>query len=379
MCTIALEEESYKKRRTVALIASVVMVLSILAFALFVPHTNADPITNGIVSGAGSIPWGKVADAEGYGLVGPLYIEKDELDEDHANIIANQLANTNPFRNVDSILSSGFYEVVTAPGMPGNVMMNAMKVFAAGICIIYGFVHAFQAFAREELNLNMSIKIIIHFIIGFMMILYIDDMITVVDGFGLAIKERAASVSEESVTTEIEALGGDEAVETESGGNTVGDFLKGVWKHIKGVADGLFSPMKKVVSMIKSLILMLVLRISAMFICYMIAAGAYGLYFSLCLRRAFMPLAIADISVEGIRSPGFRYIKGYLGLYIEMAYYYIVTALSTVMLRFALINQSAAKDTNTVFGVWGACYCILVATRVMVRQSGTVANRVMGT
>ena len=89
-------------------------------------------------------------------------------------------------------------------------------------------------------------------------------------------------------------------------------------------------------------------RILMYFTYYSILVSVYGLLFEMVIRRMFTPIAITGIAVEGIRSPGVRYLKNYFALYIRLAMFVVIISLSCRASSWAL---SAGKGFKmTMFG-----------------------------
>lgn len=72
----------------------------------------------------------------------------------------------------------------------------------------------------------------------------------------------------------------------------------------------------------------------------------YALGIRMVIRRMFMPLAIADMAVEGARSAGFQYMLRYLGYYLQMAIIYIC------MIGYIFIYAIAINTGDALTGLW---------------------------
>ena len=284
-------------------------------------------------------------------------------------------------KTVKSIINSGFYQTIVIGDenhpTPANAIMNGIKAVALGFTIVYGFIHAFKVFARGELNLDMGVKMIIVFVLSFLMVTYVDEMLTVVDDLGSSVLNMATADIEASV--ELNTQSGAETIaqnivneyEEKQNGGVLG-FFQGVW-------DGIQNLKESILTMLQSGSGLLVMKISLQFLIYAIAGACFGLYISFCLRRAFMPLAVADVVAEGMRSPGIDYIKTYFSLYLEAAYFVLIAAITTMMESYAYAFPDMSSQTNTVFGSFGAVVCIRGAATMALRKSSEFARAVVGT
>ena len=102
----------------------------------------------------------------------------------------------------------------------------------------------------------------------------------------------------------------------------------------------------------------------------------YSIWLEMLIRRAFFPVAIADIVGQGGRSPGVSYIKKYVSLYIRVAMCYIIAAIGNV-----LIGQIATKIPTSTFNGAMQLFTIAVLYLSVSRlysQTSTIANQVVG-
>lgn len=97
---------------------------------------------------------------------------------------------------------------------------------------------------------------------------------------------------------------------------------------------------------IKSLILVVAYFIVDCVIITMIIAALIGTYIELVLRHLFMPLAIANISYEGARSAGVRYVKKYLGCYMRVAG--IIVAVCAIFYIYNLLVTTATGQFEKI-------------------------------
>ena len=151
---------------------------------------------------------------------------------------------------------------------------------------------------------------------------------------------------------------------------------------------------------IKSWAAKMVFQIAMTIVYYSIICSVYGLVFEIVLRRVFMPLALADVTMEGAGSPGIRYLKAYFSCYVRMAMYAILISLSAIACDWALedmlINgknssvmriydhfgyrgpEGYTSQIHTAFGAAGAMICIQGATRAAMGAATQIAREVFG-
>lgn len=94
------------------------------------------------------------------------------------------------------------------------------------------------------------------------------------------------------------------------------------------------------------------------------------LFFELGIRRAFAPMAVADIYQEGLRSPGFRYLKRYFAVYVKIAICIVLARLTGTLIN----NLSGANASNYIFEVIAINFsCVGVMFK-----GGEYANDIVG-
>ena len=394
--SLALREEiSFKKRKRVAKIALTAILVCVF-LAVFLSVAQAEPKSTG-----------------NYNV--PSTFSEDTLSEDDLYGLVGSISTTDTFDAVDRILGAGFYkEFVTAPNAPGKRVSDAMVGIAIVFSIIYGFIHAFQIFSRGELNLDMGVKIAMTFVLSFLFVIYSNDIANVVDKVGYALKDYVATVirveipfedpegeqEEQSDSEEISVLdqgikihgiiyGATHPFDIRSNklkilSKMVG-WIKDKYEETTGninntleTAEQAIDFMSDPLAAMRSIIVSMFLQILNTLLLYAIAASAFGLYISFALRRAFLPLAVADVTAEGLRSPGVQYIKTYFSIYLEFAYFYVIAALSTLMENYAFANINEAAKTNSIFGAVGAVICIRLAVSAALRKSSEFAKSVVG-
>lgn len=100
------------------------------------------------------------------------------------------------------------------------------------------------------------------------------------------------------------------------------------------------------------------------------------LMFELGIRKLFAPFAIADIYGEGLRSPGMRYMKKYLEVFIKMAICLMVSVLGG-----SLMTMAAAGFTDPNVGFMETMFAIIATEFTcmgVMLKAGEYANDIVG-
>lgn len=96
----------------------------------------------------------------------------------------------------------------------------------------------------------------------------------------------------------------------------------------------------------------------------------YSILMEIIIRRAFASMAIADICGEGIRSPGFRYMKRFLASYLKVALCMVIAFLGSALLGVA------NHDTDTNFAIEILAIDFTIAG--MMFKTSELANDIVG-
>lgn len=103
-----------------------------------------------------------------------------------------------------------------------------------------------------------------------------------------------------------------------------------------------------------------------------IMAACFGVFGRLIIYQMFLPVGIADIATEGIRSNGLRMIKLFFAVYIEMGLFYIVNRMGWFIFQLIIgqVNTTASLVVCFVAGGTGI--------RAMMKSCKGISERVMG-
>ena len=95
----------------------------------------------------------------------------------------------------------------------------------------------------------------------------------------------------------------------------------------------------------------------------------------LLIRKLFAPLALADITTEGMRSPGVRYLKRYFALYIQCAIILILSVVMFWMMKAIVTNTKIVEAFSMRLVVLMIGLSTFTAS---ITQSGNLANELVG-
>lgn len=96
----------------------------------------------------------------------------------------------------------------------------------------------------------------------------------------------------------------------------------------------------------------------------------YSILMEIIVRRAFAPMAIADVCGEGLRSPGVRYMKRFLACYLKVALCMVIAFLGSTLLGVA------NHDTDTNFAIEILAIDFTIAG--MMFKTSELANDIVG-
>ena len=126
-----------------------------------------------------------------------------------------------------------------------------------------------------------------------------------------------------------------------------------------------------------------------------IKSMSYVLFMEFAVRRAFAPIIICDISGEGLGSPGIRYLKKFLGVYIKMAILILCVYCSWALIYAGVLGSVSISEAptglswigaifstiwdiiSTSFSLLVSVFCIQAAAIAAARTGGRLVNEVI--
>ncbi len=249
----------------------------------------------------------------------------------------------------DDNVYHGFYEFVMGDtsNFMSDTFKNTIKACGAFWCIAIAFIHFFNNVERGQDPMEMVFKILIEIGIAGLFIMWSDRIMTAIMDSGTAIIALVAGSGEDiagsSTATQILK---------DLTGKETGDFFWQIGTTLKLLIPWVLSWL---IQMVTVFLLLQIL-------------------FEVAIRRAFAPLAIADIYQEGLRSPGARYMKRFFAVFIKMA----------VCL---LIAQIGSELTSTIGGATGLAGTLVYLFQIIIVnftligvmfRAGEFANDIVG-
>lgn len=118
---------------------------------------------------------------------------------------------------------------------------------------------------------------------------------------------------------------------------------------------------------------------------FLVTIGGYfvvfTILFELMLRRLFTPFAIADIYGEGLRSPGMRYLKKYLAIFLKIAVVLATCYLIGICQTIVVPDTTKTKvldDLKSVIGFILMVLAINFSGIGIMLKGGEIANDIAG-
>ncbi len=113
----------------------------------------------------------------------------------------------------------------------------------------------------------------------------------------------------------------------------------------------------------------------------LIIIGAKFVVIQICLeiiiRKLFVPIAIADIYHEGLRSPGMRYIKRYAGAYLKM----VVCVVITIAISRIAGGVGSGHTVSSAGDGFDLCFSIIAinfSSIAIMLKAGEYTNDIIG-
>lgn len=398
------EKNSYK-RRIMLSVFSIISILSVTAVFLVTKQVRAEePEPHELLEEYLEEQNGESYDYEEDGWefgqpAGPTgdwawYRKLD--DEDYNEILTVSEGQHKYLSQLDSIFStvgpteendntpSLMWSLMEASNSPVKAGREIIMAFGVVFVIFYGITEMLKMLKNEDgAPVELILRVLILTVVGVMFVIYIYDILTLIENLGheLVSGIRDSVAGYEYTTVTYQKIDIPEATLEAASEVTWFDEVK-FW--FKSTFDSIGNWFKDIVDGIKSSIysgiIKLFANIGLTFTFYTIIASAYGLLFEMVLRKMFMPIAVADLMADGMRSPAVRYLKSYFAVYIRIGMFYVLVQLCLFMEKWAeqLANYDIAKSINTVLGPIGVCICARMATKALLNATGGLAKEVIG-
>lgn len=223
-----------------------------------------------------------------------------------------KVINDGPITAIRDTLTGSIYEEMMSHSA---VTTTKSVVFglATGMVVLHAYITMITEIHRGQNGVESFIKALIETIVAACILLYLDEILKAIDDLGKGLFDQLSTVLEASSNSGT-TLTMTQLYRAKKTGEL--DFL-----YYGGVMFAMLLPW--------------VGSWASQVVGYI---AAFSILFELGIRRVFMPFAVSDIISEGLRSPGIRYLKRYLAVYIKMCLCLVICALIRVFLTAASGN-----------------------------------------
>lgn len=207
----------------------------------------------------------------------------------------------------------------------------AIRAIAMLLIVYHMLVTLMKELERGEMTTESWLRILIAFVIPCVMIIEYDKMINVFSKTGTWMQE----IMNNNTTFSIDVVNEKTGIEPPGspGLGQLGAYVHDLFNYLKGYIMGI--------------LLFIGYGLVTINIILTIMSGVMSNFIEIVLRHLFMPFAFANISHEGVRSAGVRYIKKYLGCYIKIGS--IMLAVSAIFYVYdTLCGISSIQDWHKV-------------------------------
>ncbi len=296
-------------------------------------------------------------------------------EEDGAQLVIVCNEQNRYFENLSRLFSSGegtlLNQLLYQPDSPGKAAGNIIAGIGAVFVLINGAVQVLRMVQRNEHSIEGWIRLFVILASGMILILNTSKILSALDGLGTVLWTEVRDALQLNQNTTV--LNYDFAGQTLKAAEKKSFLEKAASFFSFGIGDLMEKMNGKIASAVGN--------ISLYFTFYMIITSCYALLFEMVIRRMFMPMAIADIVTEGFRSPGIRYIKMYFALYVQLAMYFVIIAVSQEVTEWAIQNGGIgglANGVNTALGSLGVVICTRTAARALMSAASQLSREAVG-
>ena len=258
-----------------------------------------------------------------------------------------------------------------------TLFWNIFQVLGIALLASYFVIRIIRDLQKEEATAEFWARIGMTFALSLVLLMNLDWLFSSLDTLGIAIRDAASSAVEginQSYQSSFDNSG------TNIYWNTLRDIVgasssipsvSGSWSEASPV---LANPAGSMQASSELAILSYTLGqaeltiISALSISVRFALNGviYFVGLMFVLRRTFAPIAIAHIMIEGAKSPGTRYLKRYMALYLQEAMMYIVACIGTHVA--GTVMQGGGVKIYIMWSIMGAVVVVMGSTGRFARE-----------
>lgn len=250
----------------------------------------------------------------------------------------------------------------------------SLKGIAMFLVILYSFIHLFSELQRGDGEIDMWLRCFVVVAVGLLVVINWQVIMDTLEKLGIYLEGQISkSVSNtdygETIKTWIESnfgLGDDDIKEVTFG-----------WISTWGTA---------IANMISNLgFYLIIIGKGFLLTCIFIGLeiplmGAritlLSIIIELTIRKALFPLALADISGNGLRSPGVASMKKIVAVYIRLGMCYIIAALTSLIVGAFLVTP-ASGFVNGILQFVCVIAVYITCTRAY-SSTANIANQILG-
>lgn len=218
---------------------------------------------------------------------------------------------------------------------------SAFSAVGAGLLILYFYMELASKASMDLLTLEKLVVMFIKFLIAFIILINIQDILKGLLAFGNGIYDIAAQNTKEN-PAENSFQG---YLNNHPGDTNDLDKYTGRCGTLMDLLDdtyGGFSNFIKAIGVLIPGLIAYIIMLACKFVCYFVTTKNA---LDICIRAWMSPIAVPQLFEDGQRSAGVRYIKGFVAATLEMA---VIIIILRVASSFSLTLQS------TIDGVFGA-------------------------
>ena len=268
------------------------------------------------------------------------------------------------------------YTLMNEGNAIGKVGQKICTAVGMILVLAYGSIQVLQLLQREDESLETLIRILMTCILGYFFVIYVNDAMNAIEELGNLIFSSISDAIEHPEASSIKEAAG-------AAGNAISaagfNFEEGAYAE-----EAAAETIEGVSNLINGGVAGFIGAILMYFTFYAILTSVYGLLFEMVIRKIFAPVAMADFATEGVRSPGARYLKNYLGVYIRISIFCIVIFMGGIACLWAVNNKEVSSVLNgngklsNGIGAIGAVYCIRFAMKALMNASGQITREMLG-
>ena len=356
---ISVRKHSFRARKRIAVSGAVILLSVVLAFGASFAYADTEDTSQEAIG----------VTVQHYGILVTLILKETKT----MNRIVTLFS--------PSDTRSPYYALYVAENGPANVIRIVMVGFGMALVLLMGGLRLIRMLDRNENSVESIMKTFALTMLGMFAVIYVNDLVDTLSRLGLNALAQMGR----------EGLGGEESLQRlddlvrvaesvpERLGSTNWDklskyafngsteaFQRQLWENVSWPAsEGLTY---------------IVGRIAIIISFYSILVTAYGLLFELVLRKAFMPLAVASLVLEGARSAFSRYLRKFLAMFVRIMMLFLTIELLTFIQIYAEsgVSFDVSYTVHTVMGPFGVCICGRLAGKALMSSSGQLANDIIG-